>query len=121
MVREVLVTIEVPATVEVQVTRVVLATVIVETQVEVEVVRESTFDYSLAAMGDAFHVLNTDGDDFLYWDEVCAGFETDLHESANIWLILIRDSWAFSDDQDLQDTSLETFYWTNAELCERWK
>ena len=121
VVREVLVTIEVPATFEVEVTRVVLATVIVETEVEVEVVRDDTFNYSIAALDDTFDVFNTDGDDTLTWQEACAGLETDLDKHANIWLIRIRDSWWFSDDEASQDAHFETFYWTNDELCERWK
>ena len=115
--REVPVTVEVERTVEV--TREVPVTVVVEK--EVEIIRNTFGDVSMAILNDAFDVLDADdGDNNLSWYEACAGLGTDLDLMSNIWLILIRHGWQFSDNQASIDADLETHYWTNEELCERW-
>lgn len=110
VIREIAVTVEVPVTVEVE--KVV--------EKEVEIIRNTLGGVSMASLRDAFYVLDADGDDRLFWDEACAGLGDDLDLMANIWLILIRDSWGFSDEEELLDAYSETLYWTNEEICERW-
>ena len=84
---------------------------------EVEVFRNTSSDVSMSDVKDAFHILDADGDEVLSWYEACAGLEDELELMANIWLILIRDGWTFSGTQACLNADIETFYWTNEELC----
>ena len=128
--KEVEVTREVPVTVEVdltiEVTREVPVTVEVdrtvevtrETPVYVERLVDSSFDYSYRQLSYAWDALDTNRDGAIGEDEICAGFDTDLHHLANIWFFIIRDIWAFSDDPESRNADFNTKDLTNAEICD---
>ena len=118
---EVPVTVEVEKVVEVQ--KDVPVTVEVEKVVEkeVEIVRSALQDVTFdPLMGEAFDAFDTNDDRIMDWYEACAGLGSDLDQMANIWLLLLRYGWAVRDDEASSNAYIETFYWTNEELCERW-